>query len=151
MAQNKGFPVTIGKLTTLLTMLHNEEMGRQVKRQLAENGYLYTVGKVGTMDIAKIVASIETAAKTNNIIDSTRYRESHSLYHAILEAIQGIGRGTTQIGEILRTVGLTFAVVRGKLAIEEEGEWICVCMYGTIGAPKKGFEHEVLGFGINHI
>jgi hut operon positive regulator len=24
-------------------------------------------------------------------------------------------------------------------------------VYGTIGAPKKGFEHDTLGFGFNHI
>ncbi|MBU8879715.1 transcriptional regulator [Bacillus sp. FJAT-29790] len=151
MTQEKGFPTTIGKLTTLLTMLHNHDLGEKVGQKLLNNGYRFTVGKVGAMDIAKIVGAIETAAKTNHIIDSKQYREIHSLYHAILEASQGVCRGPTQIGEILRTVGLTFAVVRGPLSFQEEGDWICVCMYGTIGAPKKGFEHEVLGFSINHL
>lgn len=79
--------------------------------------------------------------------------EVHSLYHAIIETIQSIGRGIVQFGDILRTVGLTFAIVRGKMSgsVEHEGEWIAVCAYGTIRAPKRGFEHEAVGFGFNHI
>jgi len=51
------------------------------------------VGKVGTMDSQKIVAAIETAAKSNGLINGNVYREVHALYHAILEAIQGVTRG----------------------------------------------------------
>ncbi|MCM3766893.1 HutP family protein [Neobacillus niacini] len=151
MAQKNGLPTSIGKLTTLLTILQNHDMAEKVGLELLNHGYRYAVGKVGAMDVAKIVGAIESTAKNNHIIDPQQYREVHSLYHAIIEASQGVCRGPTQIGEILRTVGLTFAVVRGPLSFHEAGDWICVCMYGTIGAPRKGFEHEVLGFSINHI
>lgn len=144
---------SIGKLTALLVLLQDDECKDEVIKQLNSKGYRYTIGKVGAMDLVKVVAAVETAAKNNNIIDERYYREVHALYHAIIEAIQGIGRGIVQFGDILRTVGLTFSIVRGKLSEmpEQKGEWICVCLYGTIGAPKKGFEHEALGFGINHI
>jgi hypothetical protein len=50
-----------------------------------------------------------------------------------------VGRGTIQIA-------------RGKVEISGKAEeWLSVCIYGTIGAPQKGFEHDVLGFGYNHI
>lgn len=142
-----------GKLTSLLALLHNHEWGKAIEQELKERGYRYTVGKVGAMELVKVVAAIETAGKTNNIIDGNQYREVHALYHAILEAIQGVGRGTVEFGDILRTVGVTFSVVRGELSnhSSQKGEWIGVCIYGTIGAPKKGFEHDALGFGFNHI
>jgi len=145
-------PFSLSKLTILLPLLQEHEWLSSVEEELVARGYRYTIGKVGAMDLMKVVAAVETAAKRHHIIDDQKYREVHALYHAIIEGIQGIGRGTLQFGEILRTVGLTFAVVRGKVPeYHGEGEWIAVCMYGTIGAPKKGFEHEVLGFGINHI
>jgi len=31
------------------------------------------------------------------------------------------------------------------------GEWISVGIYGMVGAPIKGFEHEVIGLDINNI
>ena len=34
---------------------------------------------------------------------------------------------------------------------KKEGEWVAVALYGTIGAPVKGSEHEAIGLGINHI
>ncbi|GGA19849.1 hut operon transcriptional regulator HutP [Paenibacillus physcomitrellae] len=143
----------IGKLSLLLAVLQEHEWREEVEKQLTEQGYKYTIGRVGAMDMTKVVAAMETAAKNNHIIDSNSYREVHAVYHAIIEAIQALGRGVTQFGEILRTVGLTFAIVRGKMegAVKHEGEWIAVSVYGTIGAPKKGFEHEAVGFGFNHI
>jgi hut operon positive regulatory protein len=143
---------SMGKLTCLLAMLHQNSWGAEIEEELNARGYRYTVGKVGSMDIVKVVAAIETAAKAKHIIDENHYREVHALYHATIEAIQGIGRGNIQFGEILRTVGLTFAIVRGKVDKPgHDGEWISVCVYGSIGAPKKGFEHDTLGFGYNHI
>ncbi|WP_328591271.1 hut operon transcriptional regulator HutP [Paenibacillus albiflavus] len=143
---------SLGKLTCLLAMLHNDSWGKEVEDELKTRGYRYTIGKVGSMDIVKVVAAIETAAKSKHIIDEGHYREAHALYHATIEAIQGIGRGTIQFGEILRTVGLTFAIVRGTVDRPgHDGEWISVCVFGSIGAPKKGFEHDTLGFGYNHI
>ena len=108
--------------------------------------------KVGTMDLKKVIASVETAAKREGIINDEVYRETHALYHAIVEAIQGVTRGDLAVGDIMRTVGLEFSIIRGKPYVEDgEGEWIAVCFYGTIGAPIRGKEHEALGLGINHI
>ncbi|HWO97174.1 MAG TPA: hut operon transcriptional regulator HutP [Bacillus sp. (in: firmicutes)] len=143
---------SMGKLTSLLVLLHNSELGKEIEQEIISRGYQYTVGKVGAMDLSKIVSAIETSAKSNGIINANSYREIHALYHAILEAIQGISRGTVEFGDILRTVGLTFSIVRGNIDFSGYGgEWISVCVYGTIGAPKKGFEHDALGFGFNHI
>ena len=52
-----------------------------------------------------------------------------------------------------RTAGLTFSIVRGPriLGDDSDGEWIAVALYGNMGAPIKGFEHEVMGLGINPI
>lgn len=151
--KNSGADFPIGKLTILLAVLQEHEWRKTIERQLTADGYRFTIGRVGAMDLIKVVAAIETAAKNNNIIDSDSYREVHAIYHAIIEAIQSVGRGVVQFGDILRTVGLTFSIVRGKMsgAVEHKGEWIGVCVYGTIGAPKKGFEHEAIGFGFNHI
>ncbi|MFC3419316.1 hut operon transcriptional regulator HutP [Salinicoccus hispanicus] len=109
-------------------------------------------GKVGSMDLKKVISSVETASKRNQLINGDIYRETHALYHAIIEAAEGVTRGKLSVGEVMRTVGLTFSVVRGRPYPETaEGEWIAVCFYGTIGAPIKGKEHETLGLGINHI
>ncbi|KRD84148.1 transcriptional regulator [Bacillus sp. Root147] len=143
---------SMGRLTSLLVLLHNTELAEGIEKEINERGYSYTVGKVGAMELSKVVAAIETSAKTNKIINAQSYREVHALYHTILEAIQGVSRGTLQLGDILRTVGLTFSIVRGKIEFSgSSDEWISVCVYGTIGAPKKGFEHDTLGFGFNHI
>ncbi|MCJ7806800.1 MAG: transcriptional regulator, partial [Clostridia bacterium] len=29
--------------------------------------------------------------------------------------------------------------------------WLAVVLYGTIGAPIKGYEHETIGLGLNHL
>lgn len=114
--------------------------------------YKVVTGKVGSMDLKKIISSVETAAKRGGLIHSDIYRETHALYHAIIEAAEGVTRGKLSVGDIMRTVGLSFSVVRGNPYTEaREGEWLAVCFYGTIGAPIKGKEHETLGLGINHI
>lgn len=119
---------------------------------LSRLGCQFGQGKVGSMESHKVVAAIETLAKKENIIQTGLYRESHALYHAIIEALHGVTRGQVQLGTVLRTVGLNFAVVRGRPYEDEaEGDWIAVALYGTIGAPVKGLEHETMGLGINHI
>jgi hut operon positive regulatory protein len=139
----------IGKLSLHLAM---EEDHSDVKSQIEEANWKYCVGKVGSMESNKIVAAIETAAKKNGIIKEGLYRETHALYHAIIEALHGVTRGQVQIGSVLRTVGLRFAIVRGRpYPKKAEGEWLSVALYGTIGAPIKGLEHETIGLGINHI
>lgn len=109
-------------------------------------------GKVGTMDMTKAISSIMLAAKREGVV-SAGYREDHALYHAVLEAISGITRGDLALGDIFRTAGLRFSIVRGHRSpdAEEDGEWIAVAIYGTMGAPIKGYEHEVVGLGMNHI
>lgn len=142
----------IGKNAMLLVLQGNHLKSEQMSKVIEDLGFRVTIGKVGSMDVQKVVAAIETAAKKNGIINDKIYREEHSLYHAILEALHGITRGQIELGNVLRTVGLRFAIVRGypydKL---EDGEWLAVALYGTIGAPVKGLEHEALGLGINHI
>ena len=139
----------IGRKAILLLLSEEPDMQLQ---QLLKNNWRGCIGKVGSMDAHKVVAAIETAAKKNGIIDSTIYRDSHALYHAIMEALHGVTRGQVQLGSVLRTVGLSFAVLRGNpYDQDQEGDWIAVSLYGTIGAPVKGSEHETIGLGINHI
>lgn len=138
----------IGKEALLLLLLGKDTL----PEELIQLGWTFCKGKVGSMDGQKIVAAVETAAKNNGIVKSDIYRESHALYHAIIEAISGVTRGNNQFGTLLRTVGLQFSIVRGNpYMAEAEGEWIAVALYGTIGAPVKGLEHEAIGLGINHI
>ena len=142
----------IGKSAILLAMTGLEEVDPDYIAGLVQLGCQYCFGKAGSMEPHKVVAAIETAAKRNGVIRSDVYRETHALYHAILEALHGVTRGQIQLGSVLRTVGLQFAVVRGKpYATEGEGDWLAVALYGTIGAPVKGLEHEAIGLGINHI
>lgn len=141
--------IAIGKIAVLLATLTEEEM-KALSTSLQD--IKYCQGKVGSMNMQKVIAAVETAAKRHGLIHESQYRETHALYHAIIEGIEGVTRGQTAIGEISRTVGLRFAIVRGNpYTNEEEGEWIAVAFYGTIGAPIKGLEHETIGLGINHI
>ncbi|WP_449540288.1 hut operon transcriptional regulator HutP [Ferdinandcohnia sp. Marseille-Q9671] len=141
--------IAIGKIAVLLATLTEQEL--EILSPTLHD-ITYCQGKVGSMNMQKVIAAVETAAKRHGLIHESRYRETHALYHAILEGIEGVTRGQTAIGEISRTVGLRFAVVRGApYKNEEEGEWIAVAFYGTIGAPIKGLEHETIGLGINHI
>ena len=141
----------IGK-NALLLVLSDHEPELKYDNVLEELHWRYCLGKVGAMEAHKVVAAIETAAKKNGIIQPNVYREIHALYHAIMEAIEGVTRGQIQLGSVMRTVGLRFSIIRGNpYDTSEEGEWIAVALYGTIGAPVKGSEHEVVGLGINHL
>ncbi|UFT98420.1 hut operon transcriptional regulator HutP [Radiobacillus kanasensis] len=123
-----------------------------IDEKIKQANWQSCIGRVGSMESNKIVAAIETAAKKNKIVKEGLYRETHALYHAIIEALHGVTRGQVQLGTFQRTVGLRFSVVRGTPYQEdEEGDWIAVALYGTIGAPIKGQEHEAIGLGINHI
>lgn len=139
----------IGRHATLLLLADDTSQLTKLTEQL---NWKTCIGKVGSMDSQKVVAAIEVAAKQQGVIDTDLYRETHALYHAIIEALHGITRGQMQLGSVMRTVGLRFAVVRGNPYEDElEGEWLAVAIYGTIGAPVRGLEHETLGLGINHI
>ncbi|WP_411954136.1 hut operon transcriptional regulator HutP [Alkalibacillus sp. S2W] len=141
----------IGKSALQLVLATSEEQEALVET-IEAAGYQTCLGKTGSMELQKVVSAIETAAKRQGLIDESLYREMHALYHAILEAVQGVTRGQAQLGDVMRTVGLKFVIVRG-IAYENqaEGEWIAVALYGTIGAPVRGLEHETAGLGINHI
>lgn len=142
----------IGK-TAVITAFVDETKAAEVIRHARKKGYRLVRGAVGSMQGEKVVAALETAAKREGLIDSGLYREEHALYHAIVEAMQGIGRGQVLFREIHRTVGLTFVIARGPRSahVASDGDWLAVVLYGTIGAPIKGFEHETLGLGINHL
>ncbi|MDO6656940.1 MULTISPECIES: hut operon transcriptional regulator HutP [Bacillales] len=141
--------ILIGKLAMLVASLTPEEL-EPFLAQLKDVDYCQ--GKSGSMSMQKVISAVETSAKRNNIISEDLYRETHALYHAILEALEGVMRGQIGAGDMMRTVGLRFAIVRGSpYEHYDEGEWLAVAFYGTIGAPVKGLEHETFGLGINHI
>ncbi len=142
----------IGK-TAIMYALADEKLEKQIKQEAAKKGYTLFKGRVGSMNTEKIFAAVETAAARENMIRKEHYRDTHALYHAILDAFVGICRGQLGLGNMLRTVGLIFAVVRGPRSSDQQddGEWIAVVLYGTIGAPIKGYEHETIGLGINHL
>lgn len=141
----------IGKVSLVLAMAEESEINDYIFKA-EEKGFRICMGQAGSMEFKKIVAAIETAAIKNGLI-TQKYWERHSLYHCILEAFHGVCRGQLELGSVLRTVGVRFAIVRGKrdMNIKEDGNWLAVAMYGTIGAPIKGCEHEVVGLGTNHI
>ncbi len=140
---------TIGRVAVRLALA--EDADDLVKKAQASGFKVYR-GQVGSMQTEKVVAAIETASRRQGLIANV-YREEHALYHAIIDALTGICRGQPVIGNVMRTVGLNFSVVRGpKIKGDNaEGEWLAVALYGTIGAPIRGFEHEALGLGINHL
>lgn len=140
----------IGKTALYIAMAEGNKTQDYVAAAQGE-GFEVALGKVGSMDVQKIIAAVETAAKREGLVNE-QYRSQHALYHAILDALQGLGRGPLELGNILRTAGLRFAVLKGPRTIEESDDlWIAVGMYGMIGAPIKGHEHEACGLGINHL
>ncbi|MDW7739387.1 MAG: HutP family protein [Bacillota bacterium] len=143
---------SIGK-TAIMYALSADELEEQIKITAESSGFLLIKGKVGSMSTEKIFAAVETAAQREGLIRKDCYRDTHALYHAILDAFVGICRGQLGLGNMLRTVGLIFTVVRGPRSTEqrEDGDWLAVVLYGTIGAPVKGYEHETIGLGINHL
>ena len=141
----------IGRTAMLLALVEPDEAAT-LAASSAKAGYRVALGKVGAMESQKVVAAVETAARREGVIDE-RYCSQHALYHAIIDALHGLGRGPLELGNIMRTVGIRFAVVKGlrHRGDQDEGAWIAVAMYGTIGAPIRGHEHEALGLGLNHI
>lgn len=137
--------------TALLIVLDD---GEQVERRIAvarQQGMQVCTGKIGSMELPKIIAAIETGVRREGLIDAS-YRAHHALYHATIDALQGLTRGPVELGNMLRTVGLRYAVVIGpRLPGNDEGPWVAVAMYGMIGAPIKGHEHEACGLGIYHL
>lgn len=143
--KNKG----IGKISLLFALTDNYD---EMKVKYENRGYKIIRGNSGSMDAKKILAAIEVAAGREGLI-SDNYHDEHALYHATVEALQGYCRGQVALGEILRTAGLTYTVVKGPLIDKDEsnGMWIAVVLFGEIGSPRKGFEHEAIGMGIQPI
>lgn len=140
----------IGKIALLLSLSEGDM--ESLTKYYENKNYVIYKGQAGSMDAKKIVAAIETAASREDIIREN-YHEEHALYHAIIEALSGYCRGQVMLGEVLRSAGLTFTIVRGTL-IEDDiasGNWIAVVLYGQIGSPRRGFEHEAIGMGIQPI
>lgn len=139
----------IGKIALLMALSEDFD---SLRKHYENKGYVIYKGQAGSMDAKKIVAAIETAASREDIIREN-YHEEHALYHAIIEALSGYCRGQVMLGEVLRSAGLTFTIVRGILVEDEpsSGNWIAVVLYGQIGSPRKGFEHEAIGMGIQPI
>lgn len=114
-------------------------------------GYRVCAGRVGSMSLEKIVAAVETAAR-REILDGRDVGLAHGLYHACYDCLLGALRGQLVLGTVLRTAALKFAVVLGEGRGEGiSGRWIAVAMYGLIGAPIRGNEHELVGLGISHL
>ncbi len=142
----------IGK-TAILYAVADGDLEESLSLKARNDGYVIIKGKVGSMDTEKIFAAVEVAAQREGLIRKDYYRDTHALYHATLDAFNGICRGQLGLGDMLRTVGLIFTVVRGPRSTEhqQDGDWLAVVFYGTIGAPVKGYEHETIGLGLNHI
>jgi hut operon positive regulator len=136
---------SIGRLAVLTVLADDPESALAARRE-----YRGVAGRVGTMQIEKVIAAIETAATRAGLI-TPEYAEEHALYHAIVEALHGVGRGQLALGSLLRTVGLRVVAVRGPRFGGDQSTWIAVALYGTIGQPVKGNEHEVIGLGIMHL
>ena len=143
----------MGKIAVLLALSEGDEE-QIVTKRIEKHGYTYIKGHVGTMDPKKIFSSIETAALKEGMVGN-HYHEEHALYHTILEAVNGYCRGQVGLESVLRSTGLTYSIVRGDLIFKQSGQsskpWIAVCLYGKIGAPRKGFEHDAIGLGVNSI
>lgn len=140
----------IGKLAiTLAVSDHNE---KKIIEHYQKKGFRLIRGHVGTMEAGKIFAAVETAVIRQKMI-LENYHEEHALYHAISEAFNGYCRGPVALDSVLRTTGMVFSVVRGKLSVDDDknGEWIAVVLYGHIGSPRRGFEHEAIGMGVQSI
>lgn len=136
---------TIGRVAMLTVLLDDPAATVQAGKE-----FRIARGHVGTMDVQKIIAAVETAARREGMI-SEAYAEEHALYHATIEALHGVGRGQIALGTLLRTAALRFALVRGPRLPGDPTTWLAVAMYGTIGQPVKGNEHEVVGLGIYHV
>jgi hut operon positive regulator len=140
----------IGKLA--LTLAITDSNDEKLRNKYEKDGYRLMKGRVGTMDAGKIFAAVETAVIREKLINEN-YHEEHALYHAISEAFNGYCRGPVALDNVLRTTGMVFSVVRGSLSVgdNKNGEWIAVVLYGHIGSPRRGFEHEAIGLGVQSI
>src|SRR5699024_4753036 len=85
---------SFGKYATLLALL-GEKSALELMPDHRE--FSMVTGKVGSMDLKKVISSVETAAKRNELINPGIYRETHALYHAIIEAAEGVTHGKLSV------------------------------------------------------
>ncbi len=104
-------------------------------------------GRVGTMKTSDIIGAIQTSAKRHGILGDS-YKEEHTIYSAIIDALYGIFRGNMMLQESVRSTYLNYAIARGLYYDTEPGDWLIVALYGSIGSTTKGHEHEAIGVGI---
>ncbi len=143
---------TLGSIAIGIAIAEAGEEAETLISEARKLGYKAIRSQVGSMSMDKVIAAIETASRREGIISDT-YHQEHALYHAIIDALLGVCRGQLELGNIVRTVGLSYSVVCGPIKSDcnREENWIMVVLYGTIGAPIKGFEHEAIGLGTYHI
>jgi hut operon positive regulator len=140
----------LGKIALKLTLADDDRETSIIAARAKACGYRVCTGKVGSMDLQHIIGTIETMARKGGVVDEGVV-EQHALYHAVYECCSGFMRGSLILGGTLRTLGSRFAIVRGRVPGLGEREWLAAAMYGTIGSPSKGFEHEAAGLGMIHI
>src|SRR6056297_3608333 len=128
--------VGIGKIAIRISIADKEEKKSLIEKYSKKNYHILT-GHAGSMDSKNIIAAIETAAMREDFIREN-YREEHALYHATMEAFTGYCRGQIELGEVLRSTGLVYSLVRGNLVMDDKasGSWISVVLYGEIGSPR---------------
>lgn len=141
----------IGKIAISIS-ISDEDNKLDLINKFSNKGYVILTGQVGSMDSKNIIAAIETAAMRKDFIREN-YREEHALYHATMEAFTGYCRGHVELGEVLRSTGLVYTLVRGNLigGDKSSGDWLAVVLYGEIGSPRQGFEHEAIGMGVQPV
>ncbi len=115
----------IGRMAMLLALAdENESPVLSIPK-----GWKYCTGKVGSMNSQKVVAAMETAAKSNQVIETDVYRETHALYHAIMEALYGVTRGQIQLADVLRTGRTSFCdCARYTIRQEKRRRMGCCCI-----------------------
>lgn len=138
----------IGRIALRLALEKQQPGNTGLPQSSVPTGVQAQTGRVGTMKASDVISSILTAARRGGLVTDS-YRSEHALYAATTDAMHGICRGQIALGEIMRTAALRFAVVRGPGVTMGDGDWIAVAIYGTIGSPTKGHEHEVAGLGLS--
>ncbi len=138
---------TMGKLTSLLVMLHNEEAGAEIEEEMRKRGY--RIRSASRRDgIVKVVTAIETSAKSYKVIEIRTLIGKFILY--TMPSSKHC-REWKRDGPIRRY----FADRRANLLHYERDSRNIGIFRGMVKclrirhdcAPKKGFEHEVLGSG----
>lgn len=114
--------------------------------------YRVGLGRVGTMETQSIYAAVLACAERATVLDAG-VNDAHALYHATRDALDGVLRDAGGLGPTLRTAALLFTIVRGPRlpGLDGERDWIAVAMFGSVGAPRTGWEHDAVGLGIANL